>query len=119
MAPLILVVDDHVPLLKALRRSLESWGCIVIATERAEYALKILASGFEPVLILSDMDMPGMQGDEFCRLVKAQYPKITFVLTSGSADVIVKGRAVGADYTFLKPVANTELRALIRMWDPT
>src|SRR3569833_3445787 len=59
--PLVLVVDDEEPIRMALERSLKKMGYDVILTDDGNRALE-LARAHRPVLILSDIYMPGMDG---------------------------------------------------------
>lgn len=61
----ILVLDDNVLLLRMWTRLLR--GHDVLTAECPKDAFVLLEKGFEPELVLSDFDMPGMTGGEFCR----------------------------------------------------
>ena len=67
---LILVVDDNPQNLKLTRVLLASEGYTVSTAEHAEEALRILET-FMPRLILMDLQLPGMDGLELTRRLKA------------------------------------------------
>jgi CheY-like chemotaxis protein len=63
----VLVVDDDEDLLDVARDVIEHEGFRVLTAANGEEALRQLASGETPCLILLDMSMPGMDGQEFRR----------------------------------------------------
>src|ERR1700733_11289633 len=79
-------------------------------------ALGWLASGEESVdLLLSDVNMPGMNGLDLLRTVKAVAPALPFILVSGACDLpVARGalRAGATDY-LLKPVCPDDLLGLV------
>ena len=86
----VLVVDDDPDIRETLRFVLEDAGYPVYSAENGREALAILASGKQlPGLILLDLMMPVMSGDEMLRALKAvhalaQIP-VTIVTASGAA----------------------------------
>lgn len=103
----VLVVDDERGMLQVLRRCLERGGYAAIAAENASDGL-LLARTAGPDLILSDADMPGLDGHSFCRAVKSDpaLGRTPFLLMSGrrtgEADIL-SGYGGGADDYLLKP----------------
>ena len=63
----VLVVDDDEDLLDAVRMVVEEEGYRVLTARNGEEAFEVLGSGEKPCLILLDMRMPGMDGQEFRR----------------------------------------------------
>jgi two-component system cell cycle response regulator len=74
MGARIIVVDDNAVNLKLVRDLLELEGHVVIAFEDAASALAELGRGPTPDLILTDIAMPGMDGLEFTRRLRAMPP---------------------------------------------
>jgi CheY-like chemotaxis protein len=70
----ILVVDDEADALDLMRRVLEAQGARVIAAESADSAFRELKL-FQPDVIVSDIGMPGMDGFQFMRQLRAGEPK--------------------------------------------
>ena len=66
----VLLVDDEHSMLKVLERRLASWGFEAILADNGQDALR-LAKERRPDLILLDVMMPGQDGLEVCRQLKA------------------------------------------------
>ncbi|MFW6343971.1 MAG: response regulator transcription factor [Sediminispirochaetaceae bacterium] len=117
----ILVVDDEHDILELLRYNLEREGYEVITVETGEAAVEKALSG-EPDLIVLDLMLPGIDGVEVCRRLRAKeelsdVPVIMLTAKSEDSDVI-SGLEVGADDYVTKPfspkVLIARIRALIR-----
>ena len=65
--PTVLVVDDDEDLLAVLRDVIEEEGYRVLTARDGEAALTLLQSDQTPCMILLDLKMPGMDGNEFRR----------------------------------------------------
>lgn len=114
----ILVVDDEPGMLGALRRYLDQYDYSIVASDNASDAL-MLARETKPDLILSDADMPGLDGPGLCRMVKsdAQLRGIPFLMMSGqrvNEAEILSGYDGGADDYLLKPFSMPIMLAKIR-----
>lgn len=113
--PKILIVDDTPQNIDVLSATLEDLGAELMAATTGARALE-LASRSVPDLILLDVMMPGMDGFEVCRRLKAdpataEIP-VVFV-TARSDDVSTGFGAGGADY-ISKPIQADEVRARVR-----
>ncbi|MGQ0506605.1 MAG: sensor histidine kinase [Myxococcaceae bacterium] len=112
----MLIVDDA-PTIRAQLRVLLSSEFEVVAAATAESALSICLAR-APDIIISDVMMPGMDGHEFCRRVRAEpsLRETPFVLMTSNLDP--DGRASGledgADDYLPKPVRERELLARVR-----
>jgi|GEM_PF-1907227 len=104
----LLLVDDEVSVLNALKRLFRRAGYTVYTAEGGVEALMLLAD--HPVaVVLSDFRMPGMTGDEFLREVKKRYPDTVRMILSGFADmeVVMASLNDGAIFKFMvKPWEN-------------
>ena len=111
----ILVIEDDLDLRQALCSTLQMSGYSTLEADSADPALELLAK--EQVnLIISDVQMPGMHGDELLRTVKRKYPEIPFVLITAYGTVTKAVEAIqsgAADY-IIKPF---EAEVLIEMVD--
>ena len=107
----ILIVDDEVPILKALARVFFDTDYQILTAENGEDALKLL-SVHKVDLVLSDMRMPLMDGYELLSIVKELYPATIRVILSGYSEekTIFKGLVhnIAQIYIF-KPWNNDEL----------
>jgi PAS domain S-box-containing protein len=81
----ILLVDDESEILTALTDLLED-EYEVVSTTRPEQALKMLAGGLRPAVILSDQRMPGLTGDAFLERARA-YSDAEALLLTGYAEL--------------------------------
>ncbi|HDD44361.1 MAG TPA: response regulator [Candidatus Desulfofervidus auxilii] len=112
----ILVVDDEVSILTAIKRLFKSFPLInCFTTTSPKEALKIMANK-EIDLIVTDQRMPEMTGIELLREVTAKYPDvIKIILTAYSdIDVILKAiNEIGIYKFILKPWDNQDLRLTI------
>jgi sigma-B regulation protein RsbU (phosphoserine phosphatase) len=108
----ILVVDDELPNRLYLRKLLSSRGCIVFEAAGGEAAMK-LAREQRPELILADVMMPGMDGFELCRVLKAdplvQHIPVILVTAKSKIDDIETGFILGAMDYIRKPFNPREL----------
>jgi HD-like signal output (HDOD) protein len=108
--PRVLFVDDEPRILDGLRRSLRG--------KRAEWDMSF-APGGQPALellaeegyavVVSDMQMPGMDGAELLTRVSSQYPEVARVVLSGHTEPAAAIRAAIAGHRFLNKPTETEL----------
>jgi CheY-like chemotaxis protein len=112
----ILIVDDNPSNLKLLRVLLTGEGYEVRTALGATEALASLAQSL-PALILMDIQMPGMDGLELTRHIKAQpglasVPVVALTAYAMSGDD-ARARAAGCDAYVTKPIDTRALPALI------
>lgn len=81
--PLILVVDDEIPILSMAYHALEGLGFGVVTAVNGEEGLS-MAKQYTPEIVLSDALMPKMDGREMCRLLKInpQFPNLKVIIMS-------------------------------------
>jgi two-component system phosphate regulon response regulator PhoB len=117
----ILVVEDEKDLQELVQYTLERKGYEVVVVDSSERALPILRSQSIHLLIL-DLMLPGMDGFQFCRLIKSdpklkQIPIIMVTALNEDSDV-VSGLELGAEDYITKPfspaVLSARVRALLR-----
>jgi CheY-like chemotaxis protein len=112
----ILLVDDNPANLKLARVLLTTEGYEVRVASDAEEALKVL-DDFEPQIILMDVQLPGMDGLELTRRLKADPHRRGIVIIALTACAMKgdeeKARAAGADGYLSKPVDTRTLPASI------
>ncbi len=113
----ILVIEDEAPIQELLRFNLERKKYQVKVVDSGEEALSI-ASQFQPNLILLDIMLPGADGLEICKQLKAEsrtenIPIIMLTALCEEAD-IVTGLELGADDYITKPFSPHVLLARIK-----
>lgn len=112
----LLLVDDEPLVLKALERVLSEEGYRILSTSDTSKGFELLAVNHVAV-VLCDLRMPGMNGNEFLGRVKDLHPHTIRIALSGAADMNMVTNAInqGAIYKFLnKPVSNDLLRCTIK-----
>ena len=115
----VLIVDDNATNLKLVRVLLTAEGFDVQVASDAEEALKILDC-FVPQIILMDVQLPGMDGLELTRLLKAD-PRRRDIIIIALTAYAMKGdderaRAAGADGYLSKPVNTRTLPSEIESY---
>ena len=112
----ILVVDDTPQNVRLLEALLTPAGYAVQAAESGEEALAIIAKE-APDLVLLDIVMPGLNGYEVCRQIRAT-PATSFLpvimITASGAEQKLKSIEAGADDFVQKPFDQSELLARVR-----
>ena len=111
----VLVVEDEADLRTALVELLSIWGYRVITACDGREALQRLGAGQEPIVMLLDLQMPGMSGDELLDEVSRHPPgrPLRIVVLSANLDV---GQREGHDHVSLaltKPVSPDRLHAAV------
>ena len=104
--PTVLVVDDDGSLLEVLREVIEGEGYRAVTARSGEHALDLLRAGETPCVILLDLTMPGMGGEEFRRLQVAdpRFADIPVVGFTGVADGEADARRLALASYLRKPV---------------
>lgn len=114
MSARILVIEDDQAILTFLRRGLSYDGYEVEIAEDGQKALAI-AGGNMPDLVVLDLMLPGMDGLEVCRRLRASGKVPILMLTAkDSVSDRVLGLDAGADDYLVKPFNLDELLARIR-----
>jgi two-component system, OmpR family, response regulator MprA len=113
--PRILVVDDDPKVLSLMDRGLAFEGYTVDLASDGHAALSI-AREHPPNLVVLDVMLPGIDGLEVCRRLRATTTDIAVLMLTGRASVParIEGLDAGADDYLVKPFAFDELLARIR-----
>jgi two-component system cell cycle response regulator len=113
----VLVADDEGVTRHFLDATLRSWGYAVTLARDGNEAWAALASESGPALAIIDWMMPGLDGLELCRRLRARQDRYVYVLLlSGRGDKgdVVLGLDAGADDYIVKPFQLDELQARLR-----
>lgn len=113
----VLLVDDDRTGLMILSRSLERANFSVVTANSASEALETLNS-YRPEVILADISMPGMDGFEFFRTVRANgLVDVPFIFCSGRDGALdrILGLRMGADDYLVKPIVPEEVILKVRL----
>jgi len=113
---LILVVEDSASVRNVIARSLEYEGYATLQARNGKAALELLKHHV-PDLILSDINMPEMDGLQFFRAVR-QNPRwiaipFVFLTSHSSPEDIQKGRELGVEDYLTKPIEPEDLVRII------
>ena len=118
MRPKVLIVDDNPTNVAILEEILEEEYTLETALS-GEEALEI-APDFRPALVLLDIMMPGIDGYETCRRIRAtqrlRATKIIMVSARSSLQERLQGYEAGADDYIVKPFDEQELMAKVRVY---
>jgi len=117
MSPRILVVDDQRSNVEMMAGVLKARGYEVLIALDGESALERVRAG-RPDIVVSDILMPGMDGYEMCRRLRADAATallpVVLVTSLDAQKERIKGLEVGADDFLSKPVNWEELFARVR-----
>ncbi len=117
----ILVVDDEADMMelfrRRFRRELREGKCVMHFSLSGEEAFELLSQGIKPelMLILSDINMPGMSGLDLLERTKEIYPELPVIMITAYGDQERRSRAfeIGATDFLAKPIDFDELKSKI------
>lgn len=108
----ILIVDDETMLTDLLSAHLRDCGYETLVANEGEQAVSLLSR--QPDLILLDINMPGMDGMEFCRTIREHVTcPILFLTARVEEQDMINGFGCGGDDYITKPFRLQELTARI------
>lgn len=111
----VLVADDDADIRTMLRTLLELDGCEVVEAEDGQAAWRLIKEQ-EPAVAVVDVQMPGLDGLDICRLVRRTHlPCKVIVYTAGMATE-EQARAAGCDQYLLKTEPLPQLRDAVRRY---
>lgn len=118
----ILIVEDNPKVRRLSVERLQDLGYQTLEAESGDAAYDMLAGGAQVDLVFSDIVMPGaLNGYDLAAKIRARFPALKILLTSGYASDVVSGRLGGSgDYVVLhKPYRQAELaHRLQALFDP-
>jgi DNA-binding NtrC family response regulator len=112
--PAILIVEDEAKMRRLLELNLGEDGFTTFSAGDAETGLKLLRENSID-LVLTDLKLPGMNGQEFLQAAKRQNAALPVVVMTafGSVETAVEAMKAGASDYVLKPFSLTEMRMVI------
>jgi DNA-binding response OmpR family regulator len=116
MAHRVLIVDDEPNIVLSLDFLMQRQGFETRTVGDGEEAVA-QAVEFAPDLVLLDVSLPGLDGFEVCRRLRATLEpalKIVMLTARGRESEVAKGLALGADAYVTKPFSTRELVAQVR-----
>ena len=109
--PLVMLVDDEVPFVETMTKRLSKRNLNVMAAFSGQEALEILDKHRNVDVVVLDVKMPGMDGIETLKKMKAAYPLIEVVMLTAHATVesAIEGMRFGAFDYLMKPCDMEQL----------
>ncbi|KOV83755.1 response regulator transcription factor [Nocardia sp. NRRL S-836] len=113
--PRVLLIEDDEAVREGLSLALTYQGHTVEAVRTGEEGLDLLTSGDNPDVVVLDLMLPGVDGFEVCRRIRAAGDLPIIMLTARNDDIdVVAGLEAGADDYVAKPAQARVLEARIR-----
>ena len=112
----ILIVEDSEKYLSEMKGILEDQDYEVVTATDGVKGLAALKENNDLSLIISDLNMPNLNGLEMCEKIKTDNipsPPIMMVTTEGSLELKNKGKLVGVKYWLIKPVPGKMLLSMV------
>jgi two-component system cell cycle response regulator len=115
----VLIAEDDPVTQRLLEVFLRKWGYDVQITSNGSEALEELKKPKAPSLVLSDWMMPGIDGLELCREIRAlgrlDYVYFIILTAKGKKEDVVEGLEAGADDYLVKPFDQEELKYRVKI----
>ncbi|MET0985253.1 MAG: response regulator [Steroidobacteraceae bacterium] len=109
----VLIIDDDADVRALMNDFLTEVGYRTHAVDSGEVALRMLDE-IKPDVLVADFAMPGRNGAEVARAIRARLPRLPILFVSGYADTVALESAVGKAPLLRKPFRPSELAAAIR-----
>lgn len=114
----VLIAEDEPVSRRLMQAALTRWGYEPMTANDGVAALTILQGPNPPKLVVFDWMMPGLEGVELCRALRAKpnmpYTYILMVTSKRTQENVVTGLSAGADDYITKPFDPEELRVRLR-----
>lgn len=112
----ILVIEDVPEMSQLICMYMENSGFESLSCENAETALEKLNSGYNPDLVLLDLNLPGMSGLEFLTIFRKEKTTTPVIIVSArdADEDIISGLGYGADEFVTKPFSPKVLVARVQ-----
>lgn len=109
----VLIVDDENKIVEVVKSYLEREGCVVFEAFDGKQAMEMFER-INPDLIVLDLMLPDMTGEEICSIVRKK-SRVPIIMLTAKIDEksIISGLHIGADDYITKPFSPRELMARI------
>jgi two-component system, chemotaxis family, chemotaxis protein CheY len=116
----LLIIDDSATMLMSLKGALEVAGFRVETAADGLQAMAKVRAGSKPDLIVTDINMPNMNGLEFIQAVRKllRFTPILALTTESQQAKRDEAKKLGASGWLVKPVASADLVRVIRQLVP-
>lgn len=116
--PKILIIDDEEMVRDVLKQTLEREGYEVEAAADGQHGLSLFQT-WGPDLVVTDILMPGKEGLETIRELRAEDPEVQIIAISGGGDrgdlnFLRAASMFGAVRTLSKPISRDDLLPMVR-----
>jgi signal transduction histidine kinase len=111
----ILLVDDEEDIREVLAIALADMGYNVLTAENGRRALELFREK-NPMIVLTDIKMPGMDGIELLKTIKAEnpYTQVIMITGHGDTDIAIKSLKFEAIDFITKPISNDTLEIALK-----
>ena len=113
----VLIVDDEVSQRTGLAAMVTAWGMTAETASEGNEALEKMQGGFDPDVILTDLNMPGMDGFAFLAKLREQGdmpPTIVLTAFGNIETAVTTVHELGAYWFLEKPIQSKTLEVLVR-----
>lgn len=118
MSQTILVVDDSVSMRQMVSFTLKGAGFDVVESADGKEAVEKLNGGAKPHLVITDLNMPNMDGIALIKAIRAmaafKFTPILMLTTESAEDKKKEGQAAGATGWVVKPFNPEQMLAVIK-----
>ena len=112
----VLIVDDEAPVRVVQRRVLEDDGYCVLEAADGAQGVELLAGQVHLDLLIADLDMPVLSGDEMVRCIRLARPDLRVLYVTGYIDRLMDARPLWEGEAFLeKPFSGAGLREAVSL----
>ncbi|MBT7260172.1 MAG: hybrid sensor histidine kinase/response regulator [Desulfobacula sp.] len=111
----ILLVDDEEDIREVLAIALSDMGYAVLEAENGKIALELFREN-KPMIVLTDIKMPGMDGIEILKKIKIEnpYTQVIMITGHGDTDIAIKSLKYEAIDFITKPISNEALEIALK-----
>jgi signal transduction histidine kinase/ligand-binding sensor domain-containing protein/CheY-like chemotaxis protein len=111
----VLIVDDNLTNLRILEMQMEQWKLVPTLASSASEALEYLQAGKHFDMVITDQQMPGMDGIELATQIREQHPGLPVILLSSVGDDSGKNQKALFAQVLTKPVKHAHLEKTVQL----